>query len=198
MPGWFWEAVPGGDPQQNAETARQIFAGEPGAARDLAVLNAGAAIYAGGVADSLAAGVSAAQDAIDSGAASATPLPLLGYDEAPADVVLDPRASDWSGRGWHEPETEGDATFRWTSEPRAEIRVFVVRPDSYRLTLALMPIAGHARDTLVIAANGRPLVRDGGTAEAWLLPRDALHKGANTLTLDAPTVAAPAPDIPVK
>jgi len=64
------EAVPGGDPQQNAETTRRIFAGERGVARDLAVLNAGAAIYAGGVADSLKAGVAAAQEAIDSGAAA--------------------------------------------------------------------------------------------------------------------------------
>jgi anthranilate phosphoribosyltransferase len=65
------EAVPGGDPQQNAETARRILAGEPGVARDLAVMNAGAAIYAGGAADSLAAGVEAAQEAIDSGRAAA-------------------------------------------------------------------------------------------------------------------------------
>ncbi|HJS94776.1 MAG TPA: anthranilate phosphoribosyltransferase, partial [Solirubrobacteraceae bacterium] len=42
------EEVPGGDPAQNAQTARAIFAGEPGAPRDLAALNAGAAIYAGG------------------------------------------------------------------------------------------------------------------------------------------------------
>ena len=42
------ESIPGGDPQQNAATTRRIFAGEPGPARDLAVLNAGAAIYAGG------------------------------------------------------------------------------------------------------------------------------------------------------
>src|SRR5204863_6457569 len=42
------EAVPGGDPAQNADTARRIFEGARGAARDLAVLNAGAAIYAGG------------------------------------------------------------------------------------------------------------------------------------------------------
>jgi anthranilate phosphoribosyltransferase len=62
--------VPGGDPASNAETVRQIFAGEPGAARDLAVLNAGAAIYAGAGAESLAGGVRAAQHAIDSGAAS--------------------------------------------------------------------------------------------------------------------------------
>jgi anthranilate phosphoribosyltransferase len=66
------DAVPGGDPAQNADTARRIFSGEPGAARDLAVLNAGAAIYAGGGADSLTAGVAAAQEAIDNGAAAAT------------------------------------------------------------------------------------------------------------------------------
>jgi anthranilate phosphoribosyltransferase len=65
------EAVPGGDPQQNAETTRQILAGHPGASRDLAVLNAGAAIYAAGAADSLPAGVEAAQTAIDDGAAEA-------------------------------------------------------------------------------------------------------------------------------
>ncbi len=64
--------VPGGDPAQNAETARRIFAGEPGAARDLALLNAGAAIYAGGGASTFADGVRAAEQAIESGAAAAT------------------------------------------------------------------------------------------------------------------------------
>jgi anthranilate phosphoribosyltransferase len=63
------ELVPGGDPVQNAETTRRILAGQPGAARDLAVLNGGAAIYAGGGADSLAGGVQAAIEAVDSGAA---------------------------------------------------------------------------------------------------------------------------------
>ncbi len=64
------EEVPGGDPRHNADTVRRIFAGEPGAARDLAVLNAGAAIYAGGGADSFEQGVRAAEQAIDSGAAT--------------------------------------------------------------------------------------------------------------------------------
>jgi anthranilate phosphoribosyltransferase len=63
------DAVPGGDPAENAETTRRIFDGERGAARDLAVLNGGAAIYAGGAADSLAEGVRAAGYAVDSGAA---------------------------------------------------------------------------------------------------------------------------------
>jgi anthranilate phosphoribosyltransferase len=65
------DSVPGGDPQQNAQTARRILAGEAGAARDLALLNAGAAIYAGGGADTLGAGVEAAQEAIESGSAAA-------------------------------------------------------------------------------------------------------------------------------
>ena len=66
------EAVPGGDPAANARTSRRIFAGEPGAARDLAVLNAGAAIYVGGCAETLTDGVRAAERAIDSGAATDT------------------------------------------------------------------------------------------------------------------------------
>ena len=71
LPRYGAEDVPGGDPAENAATALRIFAGEPGAARDLAVLNAGAAIYTGGGADSLQAGVLHAQQAIDSGAATA-------------------------------------------------------------------------------------------------------------------------------
>ncbi len=64
------EAIPGGDPAENAATARRIFAGDDGAPRDLAVLNAGAAIYAGGGAETLEQGVRAAEEAIDTGAAS--------------------------------------------------------------------------------------------------------------------------------
>ncbi len=65
------DAVSGGDPQQNAEIVHRIFGGERGTERDLAVLNAGAAIYAGGGADSLERGVRAAEQTIDDGAAAA-------------------------------------------------------------------------------------------------------------------------------
>jgi anthranilate phosphoribosyltransferase len=61
--------VPGGDPEQNAATARRIMDGQDGAARDLALLNAGAAIYVGGRADSLQEGVDCAAESIASGAA---------------------------------------------------------------------------------------------------------------------------------
>ena len=62
----------GGTPDENARITRAILAGEGGPRRDLAVLNAGAAIYAGGRADALPAGVRAAEAAIDGGAAAAT------------------------------------------------------------------------------------------------------------------------------
>jgi anthranilate phosphoribosyltransferase len=71
-----FDAVRGGPPDANAETTRAILAGEDGARRDIAVLNAGAAIYAGGIAGTLAEGVDAARAAIDSGAAQRT---LDGY-----------------------------------------------------------------------------------------------------------------------
>jgi anthranilate phosphoribosyltransferase len=64
--------IPGGDPTQNADTARRILAGESGPARALAALNAGAAIYAAGGSDTLAGGVRAAQQALDTGAAAHT------------------------------------------------------------------------------------------------------------------------------
>jgi anthranilate phosphoribosyltransferase len=66
------DAIPGGNPGQNADTAERILAGEPGAPRQLAVLNAGAAIYAAGGSDSLTTGVREAERAIDSGAAAST------------------------------------------------------------------------------------------------------------------------------
>jgi len=63
-------AVGGGTPERNAEVTRSVLAGEDGAQRSLTVLNAGAAIYVGGGADSIETGVRAAEQAIDSGAAT--------------------------------------------------------------------------------------------------------------------------------
>src|SRR5919199_1179399 len=64
-------AVTGGTPDVNAETTRRILEGEPGPQRDLAALNAGAAIYVSGQVDDLEAGVAAAAEAGDSGRAAA-------------------------------------------------------------------------------------------------------------------------------
>lgn len=59
--------VPGGSPAENAAIARSVFAGAPGPARDIVVLNAGAGLYVAGVADAIAGGVGAAAAAIDRG-----------------------------------------------------------------------------------------------------------------------------------
>jgi anthranilate phosphoribosyltransferase len=63
------DQIAGGSPEQNARTVRKVFEGETGAARDVIVLNAGAAILVGGGADDLSGGIAAAREAIDSGAA---------------------------------------------------------------------------------------------------------------------------------
>src|SRR3954466_7168224 len=67
-----FDAVRGGTPDQNAETTRAILAGEDGAPRDIAVFNAGAAIYAGGLADTLPDRGAGRPPAIDTGAAQRT------------------------------------------------------------------------------------------------------------------------------
>jgi len=64
-------AVAAGTPAQNARVLRDVLGGPPGTERSLAIFNAGAAIYVGGLADSLVAGVERAHEAIDSGAAAA-------------------------------------------------------------------------------------------------------------------------------
>ena len=57
--------------EQSLAVIRAVFADNPGPARDIVCLNAGAAIYVAGCADSLAAGVEAARTAISSGKAAA-------------------------------------------------------------------------------------------------------------------------------
>ena len=62
-------AIAGGSPEENAAVVRSVFAGDRGPARDVVLLNAGAAILAAGTAHDLGAGVERAAEALDSGAA---------------------------------------------------------------------------------------------------------------------------------
>lgn len=64
------EELRGGDGVQNAEITKNILKGiEKGAKRDIILLNAGATLYVGGVAESMEAGVKLAAEVIDSGKA---------------------------------------------------------------------------------------------------------------------------------
>jgi anthranilate phosphoribosyltransferase len=61
----------GGSPQDNARIIRGILDGEHGAARDIVLMNAGAALYVGELARDLHQGIQLAAASIDSGNASA-------------------------------------------------------------------------------------------------------------------------------
>ncbi|HHH76629.1 MAG TPA: anthranilate phosphoribosyltransferase [Phycisphaerae bacterium] len=56
-------------PEQSAQIIRTVLAGLPGPARDIVILNAGAALAVAGKAEDIAAGVTKAAESIDSGAA---------------------------------------------------------------------------------------------------------------------------------
>ena len=66
------EELKGGSPKENAEITRRILQGERGHKRDAVLMNAGAALYIGGKADSMKEGIALAADLIDSGAAMRT------------------------------------------------------------------------------------------------------------------------------
>lgn len=57
------------DANQSLQTIKQVFAGNKGPARDIVLLNAGAAIYAADLADSLANGIEQAKTILDAGKA---------------------------------------------------------------------------------------------------------------------------------
>jgi anthranilate phosphoribosyltransferase len=63
-------AYTGGEPAQNAAVTRAILGGEQGEPTDLALINAGAAIYVAGAAESVADGVQAARAALADGSAA--------------------------------------------------------------------------------------------------------------------------------
>lgn len=58
-----------GSAQESLEVIEAVLDGRPGPPRDIVLLNAGAATYVAGLADSLAGGIERARESIDSGAA---------------------------------------------------------------------------------------------------------------------------------
>jgi len=67
----------GGSPAENAAITRAILAGEKGPKRDAVLMNAGAALYIGGKAQSVADGIRLAAGLIDSGKAAETLKKLI-------------------------------------------------------------------------------------------------------------------------
>ncbi len=74
----------GGDATINADLARRVLAGEHGPHRDIVSLNGGAGLVVAGLAEDLPAGIEAAREAIDSGAAVAALAALVEVSQREA------------------------------------------------------------------------------------------------------------------
>jgi anthranilate phosphoribosyltransferase len=68
-------------PEQSMAMLRGVLDNEPGAARDIVLINAGAALYAANVASSIADGLSRARVAIESGAAKAKLAQFVAFGQ---------------------------------------------------------------------------------------------------------------------
>jgi anthranilate phosphoribosyltransferase len=69
----------GGDRQENADIIRRVLGGETGPRRDIVLMNAGAALVAGGKARDFKEGVVLAARSIDSGAAAGKLEALVSF-----------------------------------------------------------------------------------------------------------------------
>ena len=69
-------------PQESVAMLHGVLDNQPGAARDIVVLNAGAALYAANVADSIADGIERARAALASGAAKARLAQFVAFTQA--------------------------------------------------------------------------------------------------------------------
>jgi anthranilate phosphoribosyltransferase len=77
-------ALAGGDASDNAAIARSVLQGTPGGARDVVLLNAGAALFVAGTAATVRDGIAMAADAIDSGRAAGVLGELVTCSQAGA------------------------------------------------------------------------------------------------------------------
>ena len=73
----------GGTPEENAQITRAILKGEKGHKRNAVLMNAGAALYIGGKADSMQNGITLAAQLIDSGKAFQTLNKLIEVSNRP-------------------------------------------------------------------------------------------------------------------
>lgn len=78
------EELKGGTPHENAEIIKDIFHSNKGAKRDMLLLNAGAAIYVGKQAATLAEGIDRAKETIDGGLAMKKLNQLIEFSQGEA------------------------------------------------------------------------------------------------------------------
>jgi anthranilate phosphoribosyltransferase len=85
------DALKGGDAVQNAQRIRDVLDGAPGPGRNVVLLNAGAALFVAGRAESVREGIAQAASAIDSGRAGEVLAQLVTVSNQPV-TAADPSA----------------------------------------------------------------------------------------------------------
>ncbi len=75
------EAITASDAQQSLTIIKQVFSNQAGPARDIVLLNAGAAIYASGIAENLTAGIAKAHEVLANGGAANKLDELVAYTQ---------------------------------------------------------------------------------------------------------------------
>ena len=85
-------SLAGGSPEENARTIEAILHGEPGARRDVVVLNAGAALLVAGAVETLDEGIERAVFAIDAGLGTEL-LERLRAERRAAEAAIEAKAS---------------------------------------------------------------------------------------------------------
>ena len=81
------DALRGGSPEENARITRDILSGAQGPKRDAVLLNAGAALYIAGKAESMKAGTVLAAELIDSGKAAETLRRFIELSNRPEETT---------------------------------------------------------------------------------------------------------------
>ena len=81
------DALRGGSPEENARITRDILSGAQGPKRDAVLLNAGAALYIAGKAESMKAGTVLAAELIDSGKAAETLRRFIELSNRPEETA---------------------------------------------------------------------------------------------------------------
>ena len=81
------DALRGGSPEENARITRDILSGAQGPKRDAVLLNAGAALYIAGAAESMKAGTVLAAELIDSGKAAETLRRFIELSNRPEETA---------------------------------------------------------------------------------------------------------------
>jgi hypothetical protein len=132
-------------------------------------------------------------------ACAAWPVPFaIALGARPLDVRAAPADADHFGRGWHDPESDGPATwFRWMASTRADLFVALRQSTALTLTLdAQGPGQPGAGDNVQLAINGQefaaqPVLPTRGLY-SWSVPAAAVRAGLNVITIGTTRMVRPA------